>query len=103
MNAETKSAPGKFSTYLALVSFGIGTLFLVLHLLFPEMILIIYAGYLYVLFALLINFITFLYLIYLFIIYHFDRETIAIRILILLANIPIGLLYLNIVFPNILF
>ena len=99
----TQTEHGKFSTYLALISFGIGTLFLILHLLFRDMMLIIYIGYIYVLLAFLINGIAFLYLIYLFITYPFERETIAIRILILLANIPIALLYLNIVLPNLIF
>lgn len=103
MLTQTQETPGKFSTYLALISFGIGTLILIIHLLFPEMSLIYYVGYIYVLVALIINGFTFLYLLYLFIIYRFDRETIAIRILILLANIPIALLYLNIAIPNILF
>lgn len=100
---QTQSAPGPFSTYLALTSFGIGTLLLILYLVFPEMILLIYAGYLYVLLAILINGITFLYLFYLFLIHRLKREIIAIRMLILLANIPIALLYLNIVIHNNLF
>ena len=103
MVTQTQSEHGKFSTYLALVSFGIGTLILILHLLFPNMILLFYIGYIYVLLAFIINGIAFLYLIYLFITYPFERETIAIRILILLANIPIALLYLNIVLPNLIF
>ncbi|WP_293895239.1 hypothetical protein [Flavobacterium sp.] len=96
MITQTKST-GKFSTYLAITSFGIGTLLLILYLLFPETMLLIYAGYFYVLLAILINGITFLHLFYLFIIYRLKREIIAIRMLILLANIPIALFYLNIV------
>ena len=103
MLKQTQKSPGKFSTYLAITSFGIGTLILIIHLLFPQVELLYYVGYIYVLFALIINGITFLYLLYQFIIFRFDRETIAIRILILLANIPISLLYLNIAIPNILF
>ena len=94
---------GKFSAYLAITCFGIGTLFLILYLLFPDYVLIIYAGYIYVLLAILVNSIRLLHLLYLRIVYRFDRETIAIRILILLANIPIALLYLNIVLHNNLF
>ena len=96
MITQTKYT-GKFSTYLAITSFGIGTLLLILYLLFPETLLLIYAGYFYVLLAILINGITFLHLFYLFIIHRVKREIIAIRMLILLANIPIALLYLNIV------
>lgn len=97
MRIETQSTSGKFSTYLAITSFGIGTLLLMLYLLFPETVLLIYAGYFYVLLAILINGITFLHLFYLFIIYRLHREVIAIRMLLLLANIPITVLYLYIV------
>ena len=96
MITQTQSACGKFSTYLAVTSFGIGTLLLILHLLFPS-VLLIYAGYFYILLAILINGITLLHLFYLFIIYRLHREIIAIRMLLLLANIPITLIYLNIV------
>ena len=99
----TKTTPGKFSTYLALTSFSIGTLLLAIHLFFPNTIEILVTGLFYVLFALLVNGITFFHLLYHFIINRFERETIAIRILILLANIPITLIYLNIVFNNNLF
>lgn len=101
MKTHTKST-GKFSTYLAITSFGIGTLLLILFLLFP-MVLLIYIGYFYILLAILINGITFLHLFYLFLIHRLRREIIAIRMLILLANIPIALLYLNIVLHNNLF
>ena len=88
---------GKFSTYLALISFGIGTAFLILHLLFPLVERIAMFGFIYVLLAILLNGIALLHLIYHFIVNRFERETIAIRILILLANIPITVLYLYIV------
>jgi hypothetical protein len=94
---------GKFSTYLAITSFSFGTLLLAIHLCFPDTIEILVTGFFYVLFALLVNSITLFYLLYHFIINRFERETIAIRILILLANIPITLIYLNIVFNNNLF
>ena len=100
MITQTQSPPGPFSTYLAITSFGIGTLLLILYLLFPETVLLIYIGYFYVLLAILINGIAFLHLFYLFIIHPLKREIIAIRMLILLANIPIALLYLNIIFHN---
>lgn len=94
---------GKFSTYLAIASFGIGTLLLVIHLCFADTIEIMVFGFFYVLLAILVNSITLFHLLYHFIINRFERETIAIRILILLANIPITLIYLNIVFNNNLF
>ena len=91
---------GKFSTYLAITSFGIGTLFLLFYLLFPNVEQIIIFGFLYLLLALLLNGISVINLLNQFIINRFERETIAIRILILLVNIPIALLYLNIVLHN---
>ncbi|MDI1317355.1 hypothetical protein [Flavobacterium sp.] len=100
MVTTSQFAPGRFSSLLALVSFATGTIFLFLHLLFPKVVQIIIAGYIYVLLAILINCCTLLYLIYLFALYRFHRETVAIKILILLANIPIALLYLNIVIHN---
>ena len=100
MVIHSQFAPGRFSSLLALVSFVIGTLFLLLHLLFPKVVQIIFAGYIYILLAILINTCTLLYLLYEFAVYRFYRETIAIKILILLANIPIALLYLNIVIHN---
>jgi len=89
--------PRRFSSYLALFSFTIGTVFLIMHLIFPDIVQIIIAGYIFVLLAALLNLLALLYLLYQFAIYQFYRETIAVRILILLANIPIALLYLNIV------
>lgn len=103
MLTQTQSAPGKFSTYLAITSFGIGTLLLLIHICFPDNIDILIMGFCYVILALILNGITLIHLLYHFIINHFERETIAIRILILLANIPIALLYLNIVLHNNLF
>lgn len=86
-----------------MASFGIGTAFLLLHLVFPKSVYILIVGYFYVVSAVLVNGISLLYLIYQFAIHRFNRETTAIRILILLSNIPIALLYLNIVLNNNLF
>lgn len=95
--------PGKFSTYFALGSFSIGTILLLLHLQFPETIIILFMGYLFVLAAVTVNSIILLYLLYLLAVRWFDKETIFIRILILLSNIPIALFYLDIVLKNNLF
>ncbi|HNP32708.1 MAG TPA: hypothetical protein PKN96_05400 [Flavobacterium sp.] len=103
MVTQTQSDTGKFSTYLALTSFGIGTLFLVAHLQFPEVEQILIFGLLYVILAILLNGIALINLIYQLIIKPRERETLVIRIMILLSNIPIALLYLNIVFHNNLF
>ena len=82
-----------FSTYVALGSFAIGTLFLLLNLAFPRVAAIFIMGYLYALFAALCNSLVLLHLFYQLIIKPAEREEIVIRILILLANIPIAFLY----------
>ena len=100
MVTEIKSATSPFSTYLAIASFLIGTTLLAIQLCFPNNIDILVMGLCYVVLAFFLNFITLIHLLYQFIINRLKREIIAIRILILLANIPITLLYINIVFQN---
>lgn len=95
---QTQSKPGKFSTYLAITSFGIGTLLLTLQLCFPYNIDLLITGLCYIVMAIVLNTITLLHLFYHFIINRIEREMIAIRMLILMANIPITFLYINIVF-----
>lgn len=102
LSHENQKSVG-FSTYVAIGSFGIGTLLLVIHLCIPNSFEILVTGFFYVLFAILVNGITLFYLLYHFIINRIERETIAIRILILMANIPITLIYIYIVFNNKLF
>jgi hypothetical protein len=89
---------GKFSTELAIISFAIGTFLLVIQKLAPDNFNILFIGLLYILFAILVNGIMFFNLAYHFIILPRHREYIAIKILILLANIPITILYILIVF-----
>lgn len=89
---------GKFSTELAIISFAIGTFLLVLQKLAPTNFDILFIGLLYVLFAILVNGIMFFNLAYHFIILPKQREYIALKILILLTNIPITYLYIQIVF-----
>nr|WP_294775553.1 hypothetical protein [uncultured Flavobacterium sp.] len=89
-NTENNS---RFSTFLALGSFGIGTFILLLYLLFPEEESLLFAGFFYVLFASLINGLVLLNLLYRFCIYPNEREILAIKMLIMLANIPIAILY----------
>lgn len=89
--------PVSFSTYLAIGSFTIGTILFILHQIFPNESYIFIVGFFYVLLAILLNSLVLLNLLYQFIINEAERETIAIRILILLANIPIALLYFFIV------
>ncbi len=100
INIYNENKPVSFSTYLAIGSFVIGTLLLLLYLSIPSYMEIIIFGYLYVLFATLINSIVLLNLCYQFITKPLERESIAIRILILLSNIPITILYIFIIFNN---
>jgi O-antigen/teichoic acid export membrane protein len=85
---------GQFSTQLAIASFAIGTaLFLVNNAFhFPDLLFI---GLLYIGIAFIINTITFFYLIYFMIIERDHKEYFLIKIMILLANIPVVYLYLN--------
>lgn len=98
-----KPTPGRLSTYLALASFIIGTAIFLIYLSFPGEELILINGFLYVMGAIIVNSIALVYLLYHYAKNPAQREVLAIRILILLANIPIALLYLNIVFKNNLF
>ncbi|WP_284653348.1 hypothetical protein [Flavobacterium terrisoli] len=84
---------GRFSTYLAIGSFAIGTLILLLYLLFQDNGYLLIIGFFYVLFASLFNGLVLLNLLYRFCIYPNDRETLAIKMLIMIANIPIAILY----------
>lgn len=90
--------PGRFSTYLAIGSFSIGTFLFLIHFILPEFGLLYLIGYFYLLFAFLINLLVFLNLLFQFLIKPEEREDLAIKMLIMLANIPIALLYLCIVF-----
>jgi hypothetical protein len=100
MKASTFEPPlqGKFSTELAIISFAMGTVLLVIQKLAPNNFEILFIGLFYILFALLVNGIMLINLAYHFIILPKHREYIAIKILILLANIPVTILYILIVF-----
>lgn len=88
-----------FSTYLAIGSFSIGTILLMLHLrYFQHIDNILFLGFFYVLFTFLINAIVFLNLAFQFIIKPESREDLAIKMLIMLANIPITIFYIYLVF-----
>ncbi len=89
-NTENSS---RFSTYLAIGSFSIGSFILLFYKLFPEETGLLILGFLYVLFASLFNGLVFLNLLYRFCIYPNYREVLAIKMLIMLANIPITILY----------
>jgi hypothetical protein len=89
-----------FSTYLAIGSFVIGSLILLLFKLFPDEMSLMFLGFLYLIGALIINGIVFLHLLYRFCFQPKKRESLAIKMLIMLANIPIAILYINIAFIN---
>mgnify|MGYP001500617163 CR=1 FL=1 len=87
----------KFTTYLALGSFSLGTLLFLAYMLHPNPSLI-KIGFCYVMFALLVNTVAFISLIIELLLHWNKREQIAIKMLIMLANLPIAFLYLNIIF-----
>lgn len=87
-----QSKSGVFSTQLAIASFAIGTLLLLLGKYFPNEYSLV-AGALYVVGAFVVNAAVLLVLVYFFLAEPENREYYAIKILILLANIPIAVLY----------
>lgn len=84
---------GRFSTYLAIGSFLIGTLILLLYLFSPDDNILLILGFFYVIFAVIFNGLVFLNLLHQFCIYPNERETLAIKMLIMLSNIPIAIAY----------
>lgn len=93
---QYKSATGIFSTQLAIGSFIVGTLLLIAYLIHPsdESILGIF---IYLTIATIINLIVLLRLWFLYLTQKNHREYYTIKILILLANIPIVFVYMKIV------
>lgn len=89
---------GQLSTQIAIFSFGIGTVLFLTHQLFPTVDFIIIIGIYYVMTALLINSLVLLNLIHHFIFFRNHREYFGIKILIVLANLPIaaGYFYITI-------
>lgn len=90
-------ATGKLSTNVALISFGIGTLLLISHLLLPHWDEIIITGILFIVLAFFIILIILFYLLYSYIVFNAFREFYAIKILIVLSNIPIAMFYFLII------
>jgi hypothetical protein len=97
---QYQNATGIFSTQLAIGSFLIGTLLLFLQLAFPRIDLIL-TGIIYLGIAFIINSILVINLIILWFTQKNHQEYYTIKILILLANIPIALVYLQIIIENI--
>jgi hypothetical protein len=93
---QYQNATGIFSTQLAVGSFAIGTLLLILQVLLHNEILI-EIGIYYVIIAIIVNLIMLLYLSFLLFTQLNHQEYYIIKILILLANIPIAFVYMRIV------
>lgn len=87
----------KYATPLAVVSFGIGTLLFVLHQCNPDSFDLRAYGLLFVILAAFANLIMLVNLLFLLFIYPEQREAIAIKILLLLSNIPIACVYFSFV------
>lgn len=89
------------SVQFATVTFIIGTLLFLLYLIFPKAHGIIIAGFYFVIIAILSNGLLFLILLVELILNTNNRKKNILKILILLANIPISILYFMIVLSKI--
>ena len=87
-----------FSNELTIGSFAMGTLLLLTHKAKPQENMIYIIGLYYVIFVIAINSIMLLYHIFLSFILPDERENLALKIIILLCNIPIAILYYNFIF-----
>ena len=87
----------KYAMPLALVSFGIGTLLFVLFQCNPDSFDLLAYGLLFVILAAFANLLMLVNLLFLLFIYPEQREAIAIKILLLLSNIPIACFYFSFV------
>jgi hypothetical protein len=97
---QYQNATGIFSTQLAIISYVIGTI-IFLSYIFSNNSKLIDVGLFYIGIALIINFIMLIWLIYLLITQKNHREYFVIKILILLANIPIAIFYFYLIIQNI--
>ncbi|MEZ4837996.1 hypothetical protein [Flavobacterium sp.] len=84
---------GKLSTQIAISSFVMGTILFLLNQLFPKIDEIYVFGFFYILIALLVNGLVVLNLIHHFIFFQNHREYFGVKILIVLANIPIAAVF----------
>lgn len=92
---------GIFSTHVAMASFVIGTIILLVYRCVPNVANIAFiTGFFYVIAAFLVNGIVFIYLLYGFIVRPILREYFAVKMLIMLANIPILILYFFLITIN---
>lgn len=91
------SASKDLATKLAIGSFTIGTIIFVLGLLFSNHTEFLLLAVFYILAAIVANSIYLLVLAYLFIIHPYERQEIAIRMLLIVTNIPITIIYIYLV------
>jgi len=92
---------GRHSTDLAILTFGIGTALFILFQIQNQDFMILLLGISFVFFACIINAMMLINLLYHFIILPFQREYIAVKILILLSNIPIAFIYYRFILSSI--
>lgn len=83
-----------FSTIFAISCFIIGTILFISYMSFPSENLIV-IGIMYVAAAIVLNLVILINLVYQLITIPFERTAIVVRILILLSNIPIAIMYFN--------
>lgn len=81
---------GKLSTQIAITSFVIGTIIFLLNQLFPKIDELFIIGIFYVSIALFVNGVVVLNLIHHFIFFQNHREYFGVKILLVLANLPIA-------------
>ena len=82
-----------FTTQMALLSFAIGSILFGLYFVIPKNVDLLILGFFYLISAVFLNGIAFLNLFIQFLTNPFEREELAIKMLILLSNIPIAFLY----------
>lgn len=87
-----------FATKIALGSFAIGTVLFFTYKVIPKLDILFLIGLYYVLLAIMINTIMLLYLIFLCFILPEERENLALKIILILCNIPIAILFLYNIF-----
>lgn len=94
INKNYETVTSNLSTVIALVSFCISTLLFISYKLFPKNEKIIVISLFFILFATFINLIVFFGLFRNYLFFKYYREYFVNKILIVLANISIALLYL---------
>ena len=86
-----------FPTIFAISCFILGTILFIFYMVFPDDNLLL-IGVMYVAAAVVLNLVILISLVYQLITIPFERTAIVVRILILLSNIPIAIMYYNAVY-----